>query len=344
MDIEEQLAVIQRGAAEIIHIEEIEKKLRSGKVLRVKVGFDPTAPDIHLGHTVLLHKMRHLQMMGHTIIFLIGDFTARIGDPSGRNVTRPPLSEEEIAHNAKTYTDQVFKILDEEKTIVEYNSRWSDKLSSSDLIKLMAQCTVARMLEREDFKNRYTNEIPISIHEFLYPLLQGYDSVALQSDIELGGTDQKFNLLMGRTLQTHYGQTPQSIITMPLLEGLDGVHKMSKSFGNYIGVQESPRDMFGKILSISDELMWRYYELLSLKSMSAIAEYKQSVEDGRMHPKAVKEELALEIVERFHSKEEALCAQQDFNSVFARGAMPTDIEEYHCEYGEKSSPIEILYD
>lgn len=343
MDIEEQLSVIERGATEVIHREEIEKKLRAGKILRVKAGFDPTAPDLHLGHTVLLHKMRHLQMMGHTVIFLIGDFTARIGDPSGRNITRPPLSQEEVMNNAKTYTEQVFKILDEEKTVVEYNSRWIDKLSPSDLIHLMAQSTVARMLEREDFKNRYTNEIPISIHEFLYPLLQGYDSVALHADIELGGTDQKFNLLMGRTLQTHYNQSPQSIITMPLLEGLDGVHKMSKSFGNYIGVKENPQDMFGKILSINDNLMWRYYELLSLESASSIAQRKKNVEEGKAHPKSMKEDLALEIVGRFHSKEQALEAQREFNSIFVSGAMPENIEEYHCEEGENSTPVEILY-
>ena len=343
MDIEEQLAIIQRGASEVIQKEEIEKKLRAGKILRVKVGFDPTAPDLHLGHTVLLHKMRHFQMMGHTVIFLIGDFTARIGDPSGRNTTRPALSEEEIIQNAKTYTEQVFKILDEEKTIIEYNSRWSNSLSPSDFIKLTAQYTVARMLEREDFKNRYAQEIPIFIHEFLYPLLQGYDSVALNADVELGGTDQRFNLLMGRTLQLHYNQSPQAIITMPLLEGLDGVHKMSKSLGNYVGVNESPRDMYGKLLSISDELMWRYYDLLSFESIREIEHRKQAVQEGKSHPKAVKEDLALEIVSRFHSYEQALRAQQEFNAVFVQGAMPVDMQEYHCKEGEKSSPVEILY-
>lgn len=343
MNIEEQLAVIERGAVEVIQREDIEKKLRTGRPLRVKAGFDPTAPDLHLGHTVLLHKMRHFQMMGHTIIFLIGDFTARIGDPSGRNITRPPLSEETILANATTYKEQVFKILDEEKTIVEYNSTWSANLSPSDLITLAGQCTVARMLEREDFKKRYSEGSPISIHEFLYPLLQGYDSVALKADIELGGTDQKFNLLMGRTLQSHYNQEAQAIITMPLLEGIDGERKMSKSLGNYIGVTESPRDMFGKILSISDTLMWRYYELLSLLPLHVIEEQKCAVEEGNAHPKKVKEALAVEIVERFHSKEKALEAQSEFNAIFVQGAMPTELAEYRCTYGEQSTPIAIIY-
>lgn len=340
--IEEQISLIERGAVEIIHIEDIRKKLEAGKKLRIKAGFDPTAPDIHLGHTVLLNKMKHFQMLGHTVIFLIGDFTASIGDPSGKNTTRPPLSRETILENAKTYKEQIFKILDEDKTEIAYNSEWLNALSPADFIKLASQCTIARMLERDDFKKRYASEIPISIHEFLYPLLQGYDSIALKADVELGGTDQKFNLLMGRTLQSQYNQSPQAVITMPLLEGLDGVNKMSKSLGNYIGVTEDAKSMFGKILSISDELMWRYYELLSLESLKTIEERKHAVETGEAHPKKVKEELALEIVGRFHSKEEALSAQQEFNAIFTKGAMPTDTIEYRCSEGKESSIVEVL--
>ena len=294
--IEEQLALIKRGVVELIDEEELKKKLSRNQPLRVKVGFDPTAPDLHLGHTVVMQKMRHFQQLGHTILFLIGDFTGRIGDPSGRSETRPPLTAEQVLANAETYKKQVFKILDPEKTSVVFNSEWLSKLDAAGFIKLASCYTVARMMERDDFEKRYRENRPISIHEFIYPLCQGYDSVCLQADVELGGTDQKFNLLMGRTLQGHYGQESQCILTLPLLEGLDGVRKMSKSYGNYIGIDEAPDQIFGKVMKISDQLMWRYYELLSEKSLTEIADLQKKVDEGSLHPKTVKEDLAMELV------------------------------------------------
>lgn len=284
-DIDRQMALIKRGVAELIDEGELRKKLARGVPLRVKVGFDPTAPDLHLGHTVVMHKMRHFQELGHTVIFLIGDFTGRIGDPSGRSETRPPLTEEQVLANAETYKKQVFKILDPEKTQVEFNSRWLSKLDATGFIKLASSYTVARMMERDDFEKRFREQRPISIHEFLYPLCQGFDSVSLKTDVEMGGTDQKFNLLVGRNLQAHYGQESQCILTMPLLEGTDGVRKMSKSYGNYIGIDEPPAEIFGKVMGVSDELMWRYYELLSAKSLEEIAALKRDVAEGRVHPK-----------------------------------------------------------
>jgi len=341
-DLEQQLALIKRGVVELIDEEELKKKLERGIPLRVKVGFDPTAPDLHLGHTVVMQKMRHFQQLGHTVIFLIGDFTGRIGDPSGRSETRPPLTEEQVLANAETYKKQVFKILDPQKTLVEFNSHWLSKLDAAGFIKLASCYTVARMMERDDFEKRYREQRPISIHEFIYPLCQGYDSVSLQADVEMGGTDQKFNLLMGRTLQGHYGQEGQCILTMPLLEGLDGVRKMSKSYGNYIGIDETPQVMFGKFMSISDELMWRYYELLSEKSLEDIENMKRGVETGEVHPKTCKEELAQEIISRYHGEDEAKAARQNFASVFASGGVPDDIQEWTCREGEASTPLAFL--
>ncbi|EKE01285.1 MAG: hypothetical protein ACD_21C00172G0002 [uncultured bacterium] len=319
------LTTIKRGAAEILLESELEERLRLGKPLKIKAGFDPTAPDLHLGHTVLINKMRQFQDLGHEINFLIGDFTAMIGDPSGKNVTRPPLSREEIVANAQTYENQIFKILDPKKTKILFNSEWLQKLSPIDLIKLASTYTVARMLERDDFNKRYRENKPIAIHEFLYPLLQGYDSVAIKADVELGGTDQKFNLLMGRELQKHFDQKPQIVLMMPLLEGLDGVQKMSKSLGNYIGINEPPQEMFGKLMSISDELMWRYFELLSFRPMAEINKWREEVKTG-LNPRDIKIKLALEIVERFHNKAAALKAHEDFTARFQRGAIPEDIE------------------
>ncbi|MBO4314098.1 MAG: tyrosine--tRNA ligase, partial [Desulfovibrio sp.] len=323
-DIDQQMALIKRGVEELIDEGELRKKLSRGTPLRVKVGFDPTAPDLHLGHTVVMHKMRHFQELGHTIIFLIGDFTGRIGDPSGKSETRPPLTEEQVTANAATYKRQVFKILDPEKTVVEFNSRWLGAMDAADFIRLASRYTVARMMERDDFDKRFREKRPIAIHEFLYPLCQGYDSVALKADVEMGGTDQKFNLLMGRTLQSHYGQESQCILTMPLLEGTDGVRKMSKSYGNYIGIDEEPKQIFGKVMNISDELMWRYYELVSSRTLDEIATMKADVAEGRLHPKAAKENLAFELVARYHSSDAALAAKQDFNAVFAGGGVPED--------------------
>jgi tyrosyl-tRNA synthetase len=300
-DVQEALLIIKRGSEELLVEEELIQKLKTKKVLSVKAGFDPTAPDLHLGHTVLINKMRQLQDLGHQIKFLIGDFTGMIGDPTGKNATRPPLSPEQVAENAKSYTEQVFKILDKSKTEVVFNSAWMGKLNAADMIKLAATHTVARMLERDDFGKRYKNNQPIAIHEFLYPLIQGYDSVVLKADLELGGTDQKFNLLMGRELQKHFGQSPQCILMMPLLEGLDGVQKMSKSLGNYVGIAESPQDIFGKLMSISDELMWRYIELLSFESLNAIQKWKSQVKEGK-NPRDIKVGFAQEIVARFHGK------------------------------------------
>lgn len=323
MDINQQIKIIQKGVEEILPLDDLTAKLKENRPLRIKAGFDPTAPDLHLGHVVLFTKLRQFQDLGHQVLFLIGDFTALIGDPTGKNATRPPLTEEQIAVNTKTYTDQVFKILDPNKTEICFNSKWLNDLGAMGMLKLTATGTVARMLERDDFSKRYKNNQPIAIHEFIYPLLQGYDSVALEADIELGGTDQKFNLLMGRELQKHYGKKPQAIIMMPLLVGLDGVNKMSKSLNNYIGVDDMPNDMFGKIMSISDELMWRYYDLLSLKSPEEIIAIKEAVNNGR-NPRDAKVELALEIVERFHSKNLAAAAYQDFSTKFQKQEFPID--------------------
>lgn len=324
-DVQKALSLIKRGADELLIEAELVDKLKSGRPLRVKAGFDPTAPDLHLGHTVLINKLRHFQELGHHVMFLIGDFTGMIGDPTGRNATRPPLSREQILDNAKTYREQVFKILDTEKTEVCFNSTWFEPIGAAGMIKLAALHTVARMLERDDFAKRYANNQPIAIHEFLYPLCQGYDSVAMRSDVELGGTDQKFNLLVGRELQKHYGQPPQCILTMPLLEGLDGVNKMSKSYGNYVGINEPPKEIFGKLMSVSDDLMWRYYELLSFRSNEEIARLKEEIAGGR-NPRDVKVLLAQEIVERFHSRRAAEEALADFEARFRQGAIPEDIE------------------
>ncbi len=342
LDIEKQMAQITRGIAELIDAEELRKKILRGKPLTIKVGFDPTAPDLHLGHTVVMHKMRHFQELGHRVVFLIGDFTGSIGDPSGRSETRPPLTKEQVLANAETYKKQVFKILDPEKTIVEFNSKWLGEMGAADFIRLASRYTVARMMERDDFENRYKEQRPIAIHEFLYPLCQGYDSVALKADVEMGGTDQKFNLLVGRHLQSQYGMESQCIITMPLLVGTDGVRKMSKSYGNYIGIDESPSDIFGKVMSISDELMWSYYELLSSQSLETIADLKTQVESGSLHPKVAKEDLAEEMVTRYHSETAAKEARQGFNAVFAGGGVPDDAPCYECSEGEASTPPVFL--
>jgi tyrosyl-tRNA synthetase len=324
--IKEQIAELTRGTEEVLPEGGLEAKLKEGRTLVVKAGFDPTAPDLHIGHTVLINKMRQFQQFGHDVVFLIGDFTGMIGDPSGKNATRPALSPEEIKVNAETYAQQIFKILDEDKTRVEFNSTWMGKMGAEGLIKLAAHHTVARMLERDDFSKRYKGGEPISIHELLYPLVQGYDSVALKADVELGGTDQKFNLLVGRQLQQDFGQKPQIVITTPLLEGLDGVQKMSKSLDNYIGITDAPGDMFGKIMSISDDLMWRYFEVLSFRSLDDINALKKSVADG-MNPRDAKFELGQEIVARFHSEADAADAKQEFVSRFQQGAMPEQIPE-----------------
>jgi tyrosyl-tRNA synthetase len=322
----EHMTELARGTDEILPEDGLDAKLKLGRPLIVKVGFDPTAPDLHLGHTVLINKMRQFQEYGHEVIFLIGDFTGMIGDPSGKNATRPPLSREEIVANAQTYESQVFKILDEERTRIEFNSSWMTELGAAGIIKLAAQHTVARMLERDDFNKRFKNEQPIAIHEFLYPLVQGYDSVALKADVELGGTDQKFNLLVGRQLQQTHGQEPQLVMTMPLLEGLDGVQKMSKSVGNYIGITDTPGEMFGKIMSISDDLMWRYFDLLSFRPLGDIAALQKAVDDGR-NPRDVKFELAGELVARFHDQAAAENEKAEFIARFQKGAMPQEIPE-----------------
>jgi tyrosyl-tRNA synthetase len=321
-----QLEELARGTDEILPEDGLRQKLQKGRPLVVKAGFDPTAPDLHVGHTVLINKMRKFQQYGHDVVFLIGDFTGLIGDPSGKNSTRPPLSREEVEANAKTYESQIFKILDPDRTRVEFNSTWITELGAAGLIRLAAQHTVARMLERDDFSKRYASGQPIAIHEFLYPLVQGYDSVALKADVELGGTDQKFNLLVGRQLQQSHGMEPQIVMTTPLLEGLDGVNKMSKSLGNYIGITEPAAEMFGKIMSISDELMWRYFELLSFRPLSDIKKLKTSITDGR-NPRDVKFELAEEIVTRFHDKIAAIGAKEEFIARFQKGEMPEDIAE-----------------
>jgi len=324
--LEDSLALIKRGADEILVEAELVEKLKKNKPLRIKAGFDPTAPDLHLGHTVLINKMRQFQDLGHDILFLIGDFTGMIGDPTGKNATRPALTREDVIENAKSYQKQIFKILDPEKTQVMFNSTWMNEMSPADLIQLAAKHTVARMLERDDFSKRYKGGQPIAIHEFLYPLIQGYDSVAMKADVELGGTDQKFNLLVGRELQKHYGQEQQVVLTMPILEGLDGVQKMSKSLNNYIGIDEAPDQMFGKIMSISDELMWRYFELLSFLPLEDIEKFKQDIEEG-INPRDIKFILGEELVARFHSAEEATKARENFIARFQKGAMPDDIPE-----------------
>ena len=328
--IKEQIAELGRGTDEILPEDGLAAKLKLGRPLVVKAGFDPTAPDLHIGHTVLINKMRQFQELGHEVVFLIGDFTGMIGDPSGKNATRPPLSPEEIKANAETYEAQIFKILDANKTRIEFNSTWMGEMDAAGLIRLAARHTVARMLERDDFSKRYRNGQSISIHEFLYPLVQGYDSVALKADVELGGTDQKFNLLVGRQLQQDYGQEPQIVMTTPLLEGLDGVQKMSKSLGNYIGITEPPGEMFGKIMSISDDLMWRYFEVLSFRSLEDITALKRAVADGK-NPRDAKFELGVEIVARFHSDAAAQAARDEFVARFQQGAMPDDIPELEID-------------
>jgi tyrosyl-tRNA synthetase len=340
-DLEHQLAVFKRGADELLVESELAEKLKRGKPLRIKEGFDPTRPDLHIGHTVQFNKLRQLQDLGHHIIFLIGDFTGLIGDPTGRNVTRPALSAEEIAINAKTYTDQVFLILDRDKTEIAYNSKWLAPLGADGMIRLAAKYTVARMLERDDFAKRYQSGQPIAIHEFLYPLAQGYDSVALEADVELGGTDQKFNLLVGRELQRHYGQEPQCILTLPLLEGLDGVNKMSKSLDNYVGITDPANEMFGKLMSISDDLMWRYYDLLSFRSQDDIAKLKSECAEGR-NPREAKVALAQEIVARFHSKAAAERALAEFDARFRQGALPEDMPEVTLHTSGAGLPIAQL--
>jgi tyrosyl-tRNA synthetase len=324
--LDESLAIIRRGTDEIIQEEELRERLNRGSPLRVKAGFDPTAPDLHLGHTVLINKLRQFQDLGHEVLFLIGDFTGMIGDPTGKNSTRPPLSREEILENARTYEHQIFKILDPEQTLVVFNSSWMNEMDAAGLIQLAAKHTVARMLERDDFDRRYKGGQPIAIHEFLYPLVQGYDSVALKADVELGGTDQKFNLLVGRQMQQVYGQDPQIVLTMPILEGTDGVQKMSKSLGNYIGINESPTDMFGKLMSISDELMWRYFELLSFRPLADLKKLKKAVSGGA-NPRDVKVQLADELVTRFHGGEAAKQAQEAFIRQFSQGQLPEDMPE-----------------
>ncbi|EEF80965.1 tyrosine--tRNA ligase [Methylophaga thiooxydans] len=336
--VQEAMAEIRRGAEEILVESELVEKLESGRPLRIKAGFDPTAPDLHLGHTVLLNKLKQFQDLGHHILFLIGDFTGMIGDPTGKNVTRKPLTPDQVKQNAVTYQEQVFKILDREKTEVVFNSHWMNDMSSADMIRLASNHTVARMLERDDFHKRYTSNQPIAIHEFLYPLIQGYDSVELNADVELGGTDQKFNLLMGRELQKAYGKAPQCILTMPILEGLDGVQKMSKSLNNYIGINDSPKDIFGKLMSISDDLMWRYIELLSFRNIKEIEQWRQDVEQGR-NPIEIKKDFAEEIVARFHDEQAGTDARQGFENQFKKGELPDDIPEVTLTVGVEGMAI-----
>ncbi|MHB1231210.1 MAG: tyrosine--tRNA ligase [Burkholderiales bacterium] len=336
--IDEALSIIKRGCDDLLLEEELRQKLASGRPLRVKAGFDPTAPDLHLGHTVLLNKMRQLQDLGHEAMFLIGDFTGMIGDPTGKNATRPPLTRDQVIENARSYESQIFKILHPEKTLVMFNSSWMGEMRAADLVALAARHTVARMLERDDFHKRYSGGQPIAIHEFLYPLIQGYDSVAMKADIELGGTDQKFNLLMGRELQKHYGQAPQVVLTMPILEGLDGAQKMSKSLGNYIGINEPPNDMFGKLMSVSDDLMWRYIELLSFEPLATVEKWKQEVAAGR-NPRDIKVTFAQEVVARFHDRRAAEHALADFEARFKQGALPDNLPEVALAGGETGLPI-----
>jgi len=334
--VDEQLAYIKKGAAEIIHEGELRQRLensvKTGKPLRVKAGFDPTAPDLHVGHTVLMRKLKHFQDLGHTVIFLIGDFTGMIGDPSGRNATRPPLTRPDVERNAETYKTQVFKILDRDKTVIDFNSRWFSKMSVEDFIRVCAKFTVSQMLEREEFHKRFHEEKPIAIHELLYPIVQGYDSVALEADVELGGTDQKFNLLMGRTLQRDYGQPPQIVLTMPLLEGTDGVQKMSKSYGNYIGINEPPQEIYGKVMSISDELMWRYYELLTDKKLAEIEQMKTG-----LHPMEAKKNLAAQIVKDFHGEQAADEAGENWARQFQKDEVPENLELREVAFGSVRS-------
>ncbi len=337
-EIAHQIEVFKRGADELLIEKELIAKLKKGKPLRIKEGFDPTRADLHLGHTVQFNKLRQLQELGHHIIFLIGDFTGMIGDPSGRNITRPPLTPEEVLVNAKTYTDQVFLILDPEKTEVAFNSKWLSALGAEGMIRLASHYTVARMLERDDFAKRFHGNQPVAVHEFLYPLLQGYDSVALKADVELGGTDQKFNLLVGREIQKAFGIEPQCILTLPLLEGLDGANKMSKSLDNYIGITDAPQDMFGKIMSISDTLMWRYYDLISFRSIEEIKQFKKETEGGR-NPRELKVLLAQEIVARFHSKQAAEDAAKEFDARFRHGALPDDIPDMTLHNGGADMPV-----
>ncbi len=340
--IEESLGLIRRGAEEILLEEQLVSKLKENRPLKIKAGFDPTAPDLHLGHTVLINKLRQFQDLGHEILFLIGDFTGMIGDPTGKTATRPPLTKEEVAKNAETYTEQVFKILDKDKTKIVFNSEWMSKMGAADMIKLAGRQTVARMLERDDFKKRYKAEQSISIHEFLYPLVQGYDSVALEADVELGGTDQKFNLLMGRELQKHYGQDPQVILMMPLLEGLDGVNKMSKSLNNYVGITDSPGEMFNKLVSMPDSMIWRYFELLSFRSLDDIEQLKKEMENGR-NPKEIKIELAKEIIGRFHSEEAAANADKASGNLIVEGEVPEDAPSFELELGEQGDlPVSMI--
>jgi tyrosyl-tRNA synthetase len=341
VSVDESLALIRRGAEEIIPEKGLVERLKRGRPLRIKAGFDPTAPDLHLGHTVLINKLHQFQQLGHEVLFLIGDFTGMIGDPTGKNATRPALTRDEVIENAVTYEQQIYKILDPTKTIVMFNSSWMGEMSAADMIQLAGKHTVARMLERDDFSKRYKSGQPIAIHEFLYPLVQGYDSVALKADVELGGTDQKFNLLVGRELQRQHGQDPQVILTMPILEGLDGVQKMSKSLNNYIGINDKPGDMFGKLMSISDDLMWRYFELLSFKGLDEIESWKQDVAEGA-NPRDVKFKLALEIVERFHTETEAKAAHEEFINRFRKGAMPDDIPEVSLTTDDGTLPIANL--
>lgn len=338
-DLAKAMEIIRRGAVEIIDEKELlmklERAVKEERPLRIKAGFDPTAPDLHLGHTVLIHKMKHFQDLGHQVLFLIGDFTGLIGDPTGKSETRPPLTEEQVLANARTYKEQIFRILDPSRTEIVFNSQWMKDMRSIDMIRLCAKYTVARILERDDFKRRFHSQRPIAIHEFIYPLIQGYDSVALRADVELGGTDQMFNLLIGRDLQREYGQEPQVVITMPLLEGLDGVQKMSKSLGNYVGISDSPDSMFGKIMSISDDLMFRYYELLSDLSVDGIAELREGVSSGRLHPRDVKSDLAFELVARYHGTESAQQAREHFNAWFGRHETPEDIPEARIPAGQE---------
>ncbi len=340
-NLEQQLAELKRGAVDLIHEADLRERIARGAPLRVKAGFDPTAPDLHLGHTVLINKLRQFQEFGHEVIFLIGDFTGMIGDPTGKNATRPRLTAGEIAANARTYQEQIYKILDRERTLIEFNSTWFGAMSAAGLIELAAKHTVARMLERDDFEKRYKGGQPIAIHEFLYPLVQGYDSVALRADVELGGTDQKFNLLVGRQLQEVYGQPPQIVLTMPLLEGLDGVQKMSKSLGNTVGIHDAPEVMFGKLMSISDTLMWRYFELLSFRPLTEIAALRAAVGEGR-NPRDVKFELAREIVARFHSADAAAGAQRDFTARFQQGAVPEDLVETQLSISGPSARLTAI--
>lgn len=337
VSVAEQLALIKRGADELLVESELIEKLGRGRPLRIKAGFDPTAPDLHLGHTVLINKLRQFQLLGHQVVFLIGDFTGMIGDPSGKSVTRPPLTRDQVLENAETYKAQVFKILDPALTEVAFNSTWMDVLTPSDFIRLASSYTVARMLERDDFQKRYFGNQPIAIHEFLYPLVQGYDSVALNADVELGGTDQKFNLLMGRELQRAYGQEPQSVLTMPLLEGLDGVKKMSKSLGNYVGIQEAPGVMYGKLVSMPDHLMWRYFELLSFRSVEEVDQFRRDVEGGA-NPRDIKIKLAEEIVERFHGAEAAAAAHRSAGNRLQAGEVPADLPDVEL-VSEESMPV-----